>query len=140
MSDKIFADVKSATDLANILVCLCEDDLVKYDQESRRQFCAEIRALCRKFSIGAPKFTDAARLEEQQALYDEQAEIRGIEPQAPIDYLNEELDANFASFEDFRTWCEAAGDAEDKLTTAKALAEPNDEEMNDFLSSPGEGA
>jgi hypothetical protein len=133
MTEKIFSDVSSAKELANILICTCEDDLVKYDRDSRQQFCAEIRALCRKFSVTVPRFADAERLESQQDLYDEQAELRGVEPQSPLDYLNEELDMDFKSFDEFRKWREASAINVDALKTAVALSQPDDEETAEFL-------
>ena len=133
MAEKIFSDVGSAKELANILVCMNEDDLVKYDRDSRRQLCVEIQALCRKFSLGAPTFTDPKRLASQQDLYDEQAELRGITPQSPLDYLNEELEMDFSSFSQFHDWCEAVKINDAALENARLLAEPNDDETADFL-------
>jgi hypothetical protein len=133
MAEKIFSDVASAKELANILVCMNEDDLVKYDRDSRQQLCVEIQALCRKFSLSAPVFTDAKRLASMQDLYDEQAELRGITPQSPLDYLNDELEMEFSSFSQFHEWCEAMKLNDEAMKNAKLLTEPDDEETADFL-------
>jgi hypothetical protein len=138
MAEKIFSDVGSAKELANILVCMNEDDLVKYDRDSRRQLCVEIQALCRKFSLSAPAFTEPKRLAEQQDLYDEQAELRGITPQSPLDYLNEELEMEFSSFSQFHAWCDAMKTNDEALENARLLSEPNDEETAEFLRPQGE--
>jgi hypothetical protein len=135
--EKIFVDVAEIGDLANILGSFAEDDLVKYDRDSRKQICVELLSLCNRFKVVPPKYL--CRLDDSQDLYDAQAKLRGIRPQAPIDYVNMEYDTDFVSLEGFRKWLAAEEALEQQIENASALAAPEDDEMKEFLK-PGEVA
>ena len=46
MAEKIFDEVSSVSDLANLLQAFAEDDFVKYDRDSRVRVRDELAALC----------------------------------------------------------------------------------------------
>lgn len=133
--EKIFVDVETIGDFANILGSFAEDDLIKYDRDSRTQICDELLALCRKFKIEAPRFLK--NVSKSQDLYDKQAELRDIKPQAPLDYINDEYDMNFASFEAFRLWLAAQDMMIQNVEHARATVKIDDTEFDNFLKEDG---
>jgi hypothetical protein len=129
--EKIFVDVHDVHDLANLLQSFTEDDFVKYDHESRKQICDELVDLCRQFKVGPPVFFK--RVSSSNKLYDELAALRGLAPQSPLDYLNAEFDSDFGSYAEFRSWLAIQDQVEHGIQNARAVAEPEDDEMKEFL-------
>ena len=132
MAEKIFDEVSSVSDLANLLQAFAEDDFVKYDRDSRIRVRDELAALCKKFGVSPPEFF--GRIEKSQDLFDELAALRGIVPQSPLDYLNMEYDADFNSYAEFRRWLEANAATAALVNDARKSMKDADD-MNEFLST-----
>jgi len=99
---EVFVNVNSVVDLAVLLTSYSEDDLIKYDRESRKQITTELQALCLRFGVILPTYLVLAP--DKDDVYDKQAELRGVTPKSILEYVNDDFDAAFESLEEFRTW------------------------------------
>jgi hypothetical protein len=89
-------------DLAVLLTSYSEDDLIKYDRESRKQITTELQALCLRFRVILPTYLVLAP--DKDDVYDKQAQLRGVTPKSILEYVNDDFDSTFSSLEEFRTW------------------------------------
>lgn len=101
----VFVGVNNVASLAVLLSTFTEDDLIKYDSESRQQIVTELQALCLRFNVKLPLYLINAANKDD--IYDEQAQLRGITPRSMLEYVNDDFDSDFESLEDFRKWLAA---------------------------------
>lgn len=101
----IFVNINTVTDLSVLLLSFSEDDLIKYDAESRHQVVTELQALCLRFQVRMPLYLIHAA--DKDEVYDQQARLRGITPRPLLDIVNDDFDTSFRSLEDFRRWLAA---------------------------------
>lgn len=101
----VFVGVNNVASLAVLLSTFTEDDLIKYDSESRQQIVSELQALCLRFNVKLPLYLISARCKDD--IYDKQARLRGITPRSMLEYVNDDFDSDFESLEDFRKWLAA---------------------------------
>ena len=99
---EVFVNVNSVVDLAVLLTSYSEDDLIKYDRESRNQITQELQALCLRFGVILPTYLVLAPAKND--VYDKQAQLRGVTPKSILEYVNDDFDADFSSLVEFRTW------------------------------------
>lgn len=119
---EVFVNVNSVVDLAVLLTSYSEDDLIKYDRDSRNQITQELQALCLRFGVILPTYLVLAPTKND--VYDKQAQLRGITPKSILEYVNDDFDAVFSSLEEFRTWL-----ARQALPTEKPNPETHEKEQ-----------
>lgn len=101
----VFVNVNTVTELAVLLLSFTEDDLIKYESESRQQIISELQALCIRFSVRMPLYLIHAAGKDE--IYDEQARLRGITPRPILDIVNDDFGTEFTSLAGFRQWLSA---------------------------------
>ena len=101
----LFKDVRDTSALAAVLASFTEDDLIKYDRESRSLIVSELQCLCLRFRVVMPLYLRNAGIRDD--VYDQQAMLRGITPRPLLDYVNEDFDASFRSIDEFQLWLSA---------------------------------
>jgi hypothetical protein len=132
------SDVITAQGLVSALSAFSEDDLIRYDRQSRKDICDEIKRLCKEEGADVPSWVK--NLEKNQSRYDSQAEMRGLTPTSLLDELNFEVDGDFKSFHSYGRWLAALDEADKQVDRAKALLEPEDDEMKSFLEDAEKGS
>ncbi len=105
----LFKDVRDTSALAAVLASFTEDDLIKYDRESRSAIVSELQNLCLRFRVVMPLYLRNASSRDD--IYDQQAALRGITPRPLLDYINDDFDANFRSIDEFQLWLSAQATA-----------------------------
>ncbi len=66
--------------------------------------------------------------------------MRGITPTSLIDEINFEVDGDFKSMHAYGRWLSALDEADKQVDHAKALLEPEDDEMKSFLEDTEKGS
>lgn len=105
MNVTLFKDVRDTMSLAAVLASFTEDDLIKYDRETRAEIINELQQLCLRFSVVMPLYLRHAGGRDD--IYDKQARMRGVTPRSMLDYVNEDFDASFSSMDEFKQWLAA---------------------------------
>lgn len=126
-----------AQGLVSALSAFSEDDLIKYDRQSRKEICDEIKTHCKENKVDVPAWV--LNLSKNNDRYDAQAEVRGIVPTSLIDELNFEVDGDFKSFHEYGRWLSALSEADNDFANAKAVVHPEDDEIKSFLDDAEKG-
>jgi len=99
-NNAIFAPVKSQQEAVAILTSFTEDDLLKYTTETRLQLIDELETICVEGDIKEPLWLAHAR--NKQDVYEERAELLGIQPRTFLEIVNEDFGTDFKNMDAFR--------------------------------------